>query len=53
MYKYKIFNDQYEPVPAQPFDTIEEAKRHILSLLEVYNGPFHVVEWKIVFTKGK
>lgn len=50
---FKIFNSQWQPTPEQPFATIDEAKRHILSLLEVYDGPFYIVKWDVVYKQDK
>ena len=46
---YKIFNNEWQPTPEAPFKTLDEAKRYIASLKEIYNETFYVVEWKVVF----
>lgn len=53
MKRYQVFNFQWQPVLAQPFSTLDEAKRHILALLERYPGPFYVTELTVVYIQEK
>lgn len=48
MTRYQVFNAQWQPIPVNPFETVEDARRHVWTLLETYTGPFYVVELKIV-----
>jgi hypothetical protein len=53
MVLYRVLNADFESVPVKPFGTLYEAKQHILSLLETYKGPFHIMELQIMFTQER
>jgi hypothetical protein len=48
MKKYQVVNAAFQSVPVPPFDTVDEAERHIRSLQETYEGAFYVIELNIV-----
>jgi len=45
---YQILNDQYQNVKV--FDTLDEAKRYINSLKEIYTEKFYIVELKVLYS---
>lgn len=45
---YHIFNDQHQPV--KMCETLDEAKRYISSLKEIYSEKFYVIELLVVYS---
>jgi len=45
---YQILNDQYQNV--KMCETLDEAKRYINSLKEIYSEKFYVVEISVVYS---